>query len=679
MSKRVTLGGDRLGQGQKMQVDLHGYERSNHDLGYTWRNTMSVGTLVPFMSMLALPGDKFDIKLNADVMTLPTIGPLFGSFKLQCDVFSVPIRLYNARIHNNPLNVGLDMKNIKLPLLEIDAPNVNPNWTRPLESQQVHPSCLLNYLGYNSFGHAFGVSKFKKYVNAVPYLAYFDVFKNYYSQKQEENAYIIHNTISEDIGKFSGVSYVNSLGQEDSIVISPADEQASLSTGTTFAPYSSTKQYVHLVGTNLDANAITMTADWMFVDGTPETRTGKVADYFSVLINEPNLVSLRLRYSGSAEVFNTVIFDNVTNWDKKSIVLKPFALENIDKMREAILQHTGTSPFMIGNSNVRLLPPYNFCFDKYSEAFGIDMLACSQSQEGLLVKTYQADIFNTWLKEESIVGEGSIDDLTKIDTSAGYFSIDTFNISKKLYLMMNRIVVAGNTYQDYIMATYDVETYLNSEIPHFEGGMYQEVVFQEVISNSATDEEPLGTLAGRGRNYGKQKGGTIIVDVKEPSYIIGVCSLTPRIAYSQGNNWDINLKTFDDFHKPQLDEIGFQDLLTDQFASVTTAVSALGVESFKSIGKQPCWINYMTNYDRIYGNFALKDNQMFMTLNRRYDIEYNQETEEVEVTDATTYIDPVKFNYIFAQTSLDSMNFWVSLGVDVDARRKMSAKIMPNL
>ena len=55
MSK-VTIGGDRLGSGKKMQVELDDFQRSNHDLGYVFRTTMSPGTLVPFMNEVALPG-----------------------------------------------------------------------------------------------------------------------------------------------------------------------------------------------------------------------------------------------------------------------------------------------------------------------------------------------------------------------------------------------------------------------------------------------------------------------------------------------------------------------------------------------------------------------------------------------------------------------------------------------
>ena len=86
---KQTIGGERLGSGGKMTVDLKTYNRSTHDLGYLWRSSMAPGTLVPFMSEIALPGDTFDIDLDLDAKTHPTIGPLFGSYKVQADVFSI--------------------------------------------------------------------------------------------------------------------------------------------------------------------------------------------------------------------------------------------------------------------------------------------------------------------------------------------------------------------------------------------------------------------------------------------------------------------------------------------------------------------------------------------------------------------------------------------------------------
>ena len=135
--------------------------------------------------------------------------------------------------------------------------------------------------------------------------------------------------------------------------------------------------------------------------------------------------------------------------------------------------------------------------------------------------------------------------------------------------------------------------------------------------------------------------------------------------------------TMDDLHKPALDEIGFQELTTELMAWWDSKQETDDSWVQLSAGKQPAWINYMTNVNKVYGNFAIANNEMFMTLNRRYESEWNG-TKWV-IKDLTTYIDPAKFNNIFAETSLDSQNFWTQIAVNIEARRKMSAKIMPNL
>jgi len=240
--------------------------------------------------------------------------------------------------------------------------------------------------------------------------------------------------------------------------------------------------------------------------------------------------------------------------------------------------------------------------------------------------------------------------------------------------MLNRIAVAGGTYSDWLSTTFDHNAKWRAETPVYCGGLSKEIVFQEVISLSATEAEPLGTLGGKGVMSHKHKGGHIVINCDEPSFIMGIISITPRVDYSQGNDWFMSsIQTLDDIHKPALDGIGFQDLITDQMVFWDTDL-ATGTPVMKSIGKIPAWSNYMTNYNKAYGNFAIQTNEMFMTLNRRY--EYD---EAFDIKDLTTYIDPSKYNNIFAETALDAQNFWAQIGVNITARRKMSAKIMPNL
>jgi hypothetical protein len=246
--------------------------------------------------------------------------------------------------------------------------------------------------------------------------------------------------------------------------------------------------------------------------------------------------------------------------------------------------------------------------------------------------------------------------------------------------MLNRIAISGGSYDDWLDAVYTHERAKSCENPIYHGSLIKELGFEEVVSMSDTkvagEEQPLGTLAGRGRLTGKNKGGKIKIKVDEPSYIIGIVSLTPRIDYSQGNKWDTNLKTMNDLHKPALDAIGYQDLITDQMAWFDTDALSDGAITYNTAGKQPAWINYMTNVNQCRGSFAENGSggdSMFMTLNRRY------EQGTTGIDDLTTYVDPSKYNNIFAQTSLDSQNFWVQISNKITARRKMSAKVIPNL
>ena len=64
-----------------------------------------------------------------------------------------------------------------------------------------------------------------------------------------------------------------------------------------------------------------------------------------------------------------------------------------------------------------------------------------------------------------------------------------------------------------------------------------------------------------------------------------------------------------------------------------------------------------------------------MVLNRNYEININTNS----IDDLTTYIDPGKYNNIFADTSIDAMNFWLQTAFNIRVRRNISAKQIPNL
>ena len=143
-----NIGKNTLGDNSKMSVRLHSYNMSNHDLSFVFRNAQSPGTLVPFMKMVAQKGDVFDIQLINKTLTHPTVGPLFGSYKLQHFVFTCPIRLYNSWLHNNRTGIGMKMSDIKFPMFSHYAVVLKEDKEGKsiYEGKMTNPSSLINYL-----------------------------------------------------------------------------------------------------------------------------------------------------------------------------------------------------------------------------------------------------------------------------------------------------------------------------------------------------------------------------------------------------------------------------------------------------------------------------------------------------------------------------------------------------
>ena len=156
-----------------------------------------------------------------------------------------------------------------------------------------------------------------------------------------------------------------------------------------------------------------------------------------------------------------------------------------------------------------------------------------------------------------------------------------------------------------------------------------------------------------------------------------ITSITPMIDYSQGNDFDLNLQTIDDLHKPALDGIGYQDLIQEQMVGNTSKYeggSYIYDMKHLAANKTVAWIDYMTNYNRTFGDFATGEALDFMVLNRRYEVSDNNTIE-----DLTTYIDPQKYIEISADTPIDGQNFWVQTVVQATRRGNYSAKQIPFL
>ena len=650
MNIKKNIGKNTIGDNNKMSVDLHTYNMSTHDLSTIFRNTQSAGTLVPNLVLLAQKGDTIDINIESHVLTHPTVGPLFGSFKHENHIFSVPIRLYNSWLHNNRTKIGLNISDIKLPQIQV---NINKNLDLPTPDNQwtqVNPSCLLAYLGIKGYGINATTTTEDVTIQkmAVPLLGYYDIFKNYYANTQEEDFYTIGATDAIDKIIVGQINKTEST-TPDKINIGIAN-----------------KDTVQIFPINTyEANELTIT--W-FDAANEASKTGKPTDFGTWNKTTGQWV---------VKMPETTVGILMSITPITRVKLQKYPLEDIDLMRDLIYSEKGNTTTIITAS----YPGYNLpLYQSFVKRLSSGKLNTTSSQFGLCLKTYNSDLLQNWVNTEWIDGVSGINEISAVDVTDGKLTMDALNLAQKVYNMLNRIAVSGGTYRDWLETVFTGGNYMERcETPMFEGGMSTEIVFQEVISNSASGEQPLGTLAGRGYDTGKQKGGHIKIKVTEPCFIIGIGSITPRIDYSQGNEFFNEFQTLDDIHKPALDGIGYQDSLNWQRAWWDNTYLAKSHRLQTAAGKTVAWINYMTNINRTFGNFAINDNEAFMVLNRNYELSPNAGTNETKIADLTTYIDPVKFNYIFADTNLDAMNFWVQTKFDIKIRRLISAKQIPNL
>nr|DAM96147.1 MAG TPA: Major capsid protein [Microviridae sp.] len=653
-----TLGKNTLGDNNKMKVAMRDYDMSTHDISTIFRSSVGVGMLVPFCKILCQKGDIIDLDLINKTLSQPTLGPLFGSFKLQHFLFFGGFRLYNSWLHNNRTGIGMKMSDIKLPMMYAKTRGIEA-----VATTDISASALYKYLGWTKSKRLGANATEGVYKNGVPLLLYLDIFKNFFANTQEKKFYMLKGAgeITLDIKN----TYQSS--NDGNYTIGKNQESIHITKTTN----------IHTNLADIDYQRF-----WDSIKVTIlESDGGLYHKKLSQLTTNALTNTITLN-SVAASPYATILQFFTTKETAKFIKtqLGQYDLKVLDQIRDVILHKKGNERLILYGSN---LNDTNNGSAELANMFEDLITAQANKLGGMLLKTYDSDIFNNWVQTDWIDGTGGISEITSIDITAndGKLTMDALNLQQKVYNMLNRIAVSGGTYRDWLETVYTAGKYLDRpETPVFIGGMTQYIEFDEVISKSATEttygNQPLGDIAAIGRGGKPLNSGHVHYQCEEPGYIMGVMAITPMVDYSQGNDFDLNLETIDDLHKPALDGIGYQDLIQEQMVGETSTYNGSGSISkmiHKAANKTVAWIDYMTNYNRTFGDFAVGEALDFMVLNRRYEVVNN------EITDLTTYIDPQKYIEIFADTSIDSQNFWVQTVVQATRRGNYSAKQIPFL
>lgn len=683
MSKKITLGGDRLGTGRKMTVQMRNFGRSSHDQGFVFTTDQAFGTLVPALCQIGTRGDTFYLdNIESLVRTLPTNGPVFGSVKQQIDVFVAPIRLYIGALHNNMTGVGLKMDQIKMPVTRHLATTYAKDMKlRAANRKSVAKDSLEAYLGLNASPMGTNEDPNQIYTkNALFKLMYWDIYKNYYANKQEEEGVVI-------VGKSQGVTIKSFTGFEGGKPNTPISiDRNGWSRSGELCPPGGSSWEIEVNQNGITAETMgDMLEIFVTVFGNARfysiNKLSKILRKYSAGAVEftrlPNQAKYRLVFKEvrAKPVIFTVGLPGarIVQDIRDEIKMLRFPLTNIDKQRERILAAPIGTPLIENESNPGL--PYTATTELFEDEEGDIRETMAQTMCGLGIKTHLSDIFNNWLQTDWLDGENGINEITAVEVKDGHFTMDELNFKQKLFNMMNRIAVQDGSYDAWQTAVYGATGPMVAESPIYVGGYSSEISFDEVVSTAASADEPLGSLAGRGSTQRQTKKGGKRIKIKctEASLIMVINSFTPRVSYSQGNEWYLNLQSMDDLHKPDMDGIAFQVLPSGWMNGACEKFNEtnMRVES-EAVGKQPSWTQYTTAVNKTFGDFASGGALEHMVINRTYEVD-----SKGTIENATTYIDPTEFNVIFADRGLTTKPFWVQIGFDLTSRRVMSANQMP--
>lgn len=194
----------------------------------------------------------------------------------------------------------------------------------------------------------------------------------------------------------------------------------------------------------------------------------------------------------------------------------------------------------------------------------------------------------------------TLQNIESIDIDGATTSINDLYRSIAIQKWMQRNAVGGGRYVE------QIESHFNVRVPDFRlqraeylGGGKQPVTVSEVLATAESVDVNVGDMKGHAISVGKSNRFTY--RCQEHGVIIGILSVMPRTAYSQGieRMWSRTSKF--DFGWPELANIGEQETLSKEiFYDFAAAGQAANQGIF---GYIPRYSEYKFKNDRLAGDF----------------------------------------------------------------------------
>lgn len=166
-------------------------------------------------------------------------------------------------------------------------------------------------------------------------------------------------------------------------------------------------------------------------------------------------------------------------------------------------------------------------------------------------------------------------------SSATTFDIADLRLAFQIQKWMERNARAGARYTEFLRAHFGVAPRDERlQRPEYIGGSKSPVIFSEVLQTSSTDvTSPQGNLAGHGLTVSQSYCGKY--HATEYGLVIGLMSVMPRTAYSQGINRQWLRRTKYDFYFPEFANLSEQAIENAEICATASSAHNTGIFGYQ--------------------------------------------------------------------------------------------------
>lgn len=309
---------------------------------------------------------------------------------------------------------------------------------------------------------------------------------------------------------------------------------------------------------------------------------------------------------------------------------------------------------------------------------GTAIAQCYKPLSGMALGTYLPDRMNVILNSDFYAKNVSS---VVVSTTGDSFQVDQLVTAKKLWNSRNKDAMSSGTFKDWIRVHFGVTPKIMDDMPTFLGATSTSINFEDIRATTSAiigdTEQYLGDKASSALGYGSSR--RIVCAADRPGYLMVLAQIVPRVDYYQYTKRFTRHTKLSDSFRPEFNNIGLQDVLigdlNTDFSGVASNVADLpaGDVFATSVGKQPAWIEYMTEVNTVKGTFCDTENSWVLTRNMSSDPSQSP----LKSTAISAYIHPGEWQQPFAVQSATQQNFLVQFYINARVRSTVLKRLRP--